>query len=56
LINFITPVVRVVHVFAGFLGEVSSLVSREHSFPSDGVLIFNPSVPRFTRKGHFCWC
>jgi fungal STAND N-terminal Goodbye domain len=28
LINWITPVVQFVHVFAGFLGEAASIVSR----------------------------
>ena len=29
LIGLITPVVRLVHVFAGFLGEATSIVSRK---------------------------
>jgi hypothetical protein len=29
LINWITPVVQFVHVFAGFLGEATSVVSRK---------------------------
>jgi fungal STAND N-terminal Goodbye domain len=29
LINWLTPVVQVVHVFAGFLGEATSIVSRK---------------------------
>jgi hypothetical protein len=29
LINWITPVVQVVHVFAGFLGEATGIVSRK---------------------------
>jgi fungal STAND N-terminal Goodbye domain len=29
LINCITPVVQVIHLFAGFLGEATSIVSRK---------------------------
>jgi STAND-like protein len=38
LINWITPVVQVIHVFAGFLGEVTSMVSRKafDPFASNG--------------------
>ena len=33
LITWITPVVQVVHLFAGFLGEALSVVSRKASKP-----------------------
>jgi hypothetical protein len=36
LINWITPVVQVVHVFAGFFGEATSVVSRKSFDPSNG--------------------
>ena len=35
LISRITPVVRVVHLFSGLLGEAPGVVSHGHSFPSD---------------------
>lgn len=36
LINWITPVVQVVHMCASFLGEASSIVSSRAFLPSDG--------------------
>lgn len=35
LINWVTPIVQVVHVFSGFLGEASSMVSRRAFISSD---------------------
>lgn len=38
LINWITPVVQVVHVLAGFLGETTSIVSRKAFKPFEWLI------------------
>jgi hypothetical protein len=46
LIMWITPVIQVVHVFAGFLGEATNIVSRVVFKPLRmAVLIFNHQSP-----------
>ncbi len=57
LINFVTPIVQVVHVFAAFLGEATSIVSRIEFSPRTTVLMFNPPAPSLEPgKSYFCWC
>lgn len=47
LINWVTPVVQVVHVFAAFLGEATSIVSRNAFNPLQmAILSFNPLDPK----------
>ena len=39
LINWLTPFVQVVHVFSGFLGEATSIVSRKSLKPFEMVVL-----------------
>ena len=55
LINWITPIVQVVHVFSALFGEASAVVSRRAFFPFRAVLMFNSPAAFSTRETHFCW-
>jgi hypothetical protein len=56
LINWITQFIQFVLVFAGFLGEATSNVSRKSFKPVRmAVLMFNPPGPNSeSGKSHFC--
>jgi hypothetical protein len=55
LINWITPIVQVVHVFSGVLSEGSAVVSRRAFLFQIVVLMFNSPAEFSTRETHFHW-
>lgn len=56
LINWITPIVQVVHVFSGLLSEGSAVVSRRAFFSFQlTVLMINSPAAFSTRETHFHW-
>ena len=54
LLNWLSPVVQVVHTLSGVLGASMAFV-RQTIFPFTFSLIILPGSVR-TSKGYFCWC